>query len=59
MLETGDPLFKEKNELLGTALCKRTYRVMADLNEEATLKCMSYLRFLEYDGDMMLLFEFK
>ena len=33
--------------------------MMADLNEEATLKCMSYLRFLEYEGDMMLLFEFK
>lgn len=31
MLETSDPKWKEKNDLLGSALGKRTYRVMADL----------------------------
>jgi len=40
---------------LGTALTKRTYRVMADLREESTYKFMSFLRCVEYDGDMMLL----
>jgi hypothetical protein len=28
---------------------------MADLREESTHKFMSFLRFVEYDGDMMLL----
>lgn len=59
MLETSDPRWKEKNDLLGSALAKRTYRVMADLQEENTIKCFSYLRFLEFDGDMILMFEAK
>ena len=54
-LHTSDPLFQAKNELLGTALVKRTYRVMADLQEEETFKWLSWLRFVDYDGDMMVL----
>jgi len=40
---------------LGASLTKRTYRVMADLREENTYKFLSFMRFVEYDGDMMLL----
>jgi len=58
-LPTSDPLFQAKNELLGTALVKRTYRVMADLQEEETFKWMSWLRFVDYDGDMMVLAQAK
>lgn len=52
-LETSDPLFTAKNDLLGTAMNKRTYRIMADFTEEQTYRWLSYMRFLEYDGDMM------
>lgn len=58
-LHTSDPLFQAKNELLGTALVKRTYRVMADLQEEETFKWLSWLRFVDYDGDMMVLAQAK
>lgn len=58
-LEGTDPLWKAKNDMLGTALSKRTYRVMADLTEDATTKFMSYCRFCEYDGDMMVLAQAK
>lgn len=58
-LPTSDPLFQAKNELLGTALVKRTYRVMADLQEEETFKWLSWLRFMDYDGDMMVLAQAK
>lgn len=58
-LLTSDPLFQAKNELLGTALVKRTYRVMADLQEEETFKWLSWLRFVDYDGDMMVLAQAK
>ena len=54
-----DPLYKAKNDLLGTALTKRNYRVMADLTEEATYKWLSWMRFLEYDGDMMVMAQAK
>lgn len=32
---------------------------MADLTEEATLKCLSWLRFHEFQGDLMVLVEAK
>lgn len=41
--------------MLGSTLTKRNYRVMADLREESTYKFLSFMRFVEYDGDMMLL----
>lgn len=53
--EASDPLYKQKNDLLGTALTKRTYKVMADLTDEMTFKFFSWLRFVEFSGDMMVL----
>jgi len=58
-LETADPLWSQKNELLGTAMSKRTYRIMADFTEDQTYRWLSYLRFIEYDGDMMILVQAK
>ena len=52
-------MWKPKNDLLGTALTKRSYRVMADLIEDNTYKWLSWLRFCEYDGDMMVLAQAK
>lgn len=55
----NDPLFKQKNDLLGQELGKRTYRAMADLTEENTYKMLSFLRYCEWDGDMMTLVQAK
>lgn len=54
-MDENDPLFSQKHDLLYPSLTKRTYRVMADLREENTYKFLSFMRFVEYDGDMMLL----
>ena len=51
----NDPFFKQKTDLLGEEMMKRTYRCMADLSEDGTYKCLSFLRFCEFDGDMMIL----
>jgi len=45
--------------LLGTALTKRTYKVMADLTDEMTFKFFSWIRFVEFTGDMMILVQAK
>lgn len=58
-LDMKDPLWQQKNELLGQALSRRTYRVMAELNDEATYKFLSWLRYCEYDGDMMQMAQAK
>lgn len=57
--QSTQPFYAEKAALLGTAPTGRIYRVLADLTEEATLKCLSWLRFHEYDGDLMILVEAK
>lgn len=49
----------QKKELLGLESFKRTYRTMTDLTEDSTVKMMSYLRFAEWDGDMMVLAQAK
>lgn len=53
--DKSDPLYNQKYELIGNELTNRTYRCMADLGEENTYKMFSYLRFIEFDGDMMTL----
>jgi protein-histidine N-methyltransferase len=58
-LDQKDTFYKTKYELLGTALQKRTYRVMADLQDEQTYKWLSWMRFLQYDGDMLVLAQYK
>ncbi len=58
-LDLTDPHYAAKNELLGTALSKRTYRVMADFTEASTFKWLSWCRYVVYEGDMMLLAQFK
>ena len=58
-LDQEDPLFQQKEELLGNETIKRSYRVMADISEETTHKLMSYLRFIEFDGNMMVLHSAK
>jgi histone-lysine N-methyltransferase SETD3 len=58
-LDPSDPHFAAKNELLGTALNKRTYRVMADLTETSTFKWLSWCRYVVFEGDMMLLAQMK
>ncbi len=57
--ETNDPFYAQKAELLGQELTKRTYRVLADITEENTYKMLSFLRFVEWDADMMMLVEAK
>ena len=59
MDEASDSLYKAKNDLLGTALTKRTYRLMADLTDEATFKFFSWCRFVEFSGDLMVLVQAK
>lgn len=49
----------QKNELLGNELTKRTYRALADITEENCIKMFSFLRFVEFDGDIMILVEAK
>jgi hypothetical protein len=58
-LDEADPTFNQKNELLGTALAKRTYRVMADLTDETTFKFLSWCRYVEFQGNMMILVQAK
>lgn len=55
----NDPLYAQKAELLGSELTKRTYRVLADTTEENTSKMLSFIRFVEWDADMMILIEAK
>jgi len=50
-----DPLCQAKKDLLGQESFKRSYRTMTDLTEDTTIKMMSFLRFSEWDGDMMIL----
>ena len=45
--------------MLGGAPKSRNYRVMADLSEESTFKFLSWCRFVEFDGDMMVLAQAK
>ncbi len=54
-----DPLFSSKRDLLGNEPTKRTYRALADLTEDNTYKLLSFLRFAEWDGDMMVLAQAK
>lgn len=58
-LDMKDPLWQQKNDLLGQALSRRTYRVMAEISDDGTLKFFSWLRFCEYEGDMMQLMQIK
>lgn len=58
-LDMQEYSYKAKYELLGTALAKRNYRVMADLTEEMTYKWLSWCRFVVYEGDMMVLAQAK
>lgn len=44
---------------MGSELTKRTYRVLADTTEENTSKMLSFIRFVEWDADMMILIEAK
>jgi protein-histidine N-methyltransferase len=55
----NDPLFAQKRNLLGAEPIKRTYRAMADLTEENTYKLLSFMRFAEWDGDMLVLAQAK
>lgn len=54
-----DPLCQAKKDLLGQESFKRSYRTMTDLTEDTTIKMMSFLRFSEWDGDMMILAQAK
>lgn len=55
----NDPLFAQKRSLLGAEPIKRTYRAMSDLTEENTYKLLSFMRFAEWDGDMLVLAQAK
>ena len=55
----NDPLFVQKRDMLGQEPIKRTYRALADITEENTYKLLSFLRFSEWDGDMMVLAQAK
>lgn len=54
-LDENDPSFAHKYDLLGTALSKRTYRVMADIMDDGTFKFLSWCRYVEFQGNMMVL----
>lgn len=58
-LDESDPIYNQKYELLGTALAKRTYRVKADLTDETTVKFFSWCRYVEFQGNMMILSQAK
>lgn len=54
-------MYSVKYEMLGTALARRTYRVMTDLEDNTTFKLLSWLRFCEATeaGEIELLYKYK